>query len=277
MNLKITTAILFAVWVASSLFAQDQDRQLFFANGKIMSNLALQRVEGNTVTVANGACYEHISFKGKEENDPKNEQIFNWPAYTLFSRSPQWKAMAGFPSEEVEAKKPPANSGKIVGEFLVGSVCGALGSLMLASIGSALIGPQDGEDPGMVGGIIGGGIGMTVGSSLGVYLIGNRGTETGSYQSALLGSAAGMLILVAASPDPDNAGFWIGAFILPSLGGVIGFNSTRQYRTPHTGGSAIINLENGAMRLAAPVICSRGSASGRRALTHNLDLIRFSF
>jgi hypothetical protein len=166
---------------------------------------------------------------------------------------------------------------KILGEFFVGGIGGIAGSFVLALIGAATIGPHNGEDPGLYGAIAGTIVGSTFGSSMGVYLIGNRRDERGSYWATLLGSTVGTVIFLALSQDPDDANFWIALYALPALGGTIGFNESRRHKMHPATSRAIINFKHGEIRAAFPEIYFTSDAFAGRNSIKNIDLVRVHF
>jgi hypothetical protein len=131
----------------------------------------------------------------------------------------------------VRTGTPPLSGGRLVGQIAVG---GALG-IVVGGIGGGMLGyaldPKQGcrDFCGLGGFVLGGTIGMVLLTPAGVYLAGSTGGQTGSYGAALagaaLGAATGIALSIAAeSPAP----FLIG----PTIGAVIGFNSTRRWAQP---------------------------------------------
>jgi hypothetical protein len=185
---------------------------------------------------------------------------------TFGSTSPEIRQSSG--------PTPNINISRISGEFAAGGVFGFLLSYVFAGIGYKTIGLQDEEDSGMLGAFVGFFAGAAVGSSFGVYIIGNIGNQTGSYGATLLGSTLGIGISLITLSDPDDSAFWIKLYTLPALGGIMGFNASRRYKTMPASGSAIINLKDGRMDLAVPIIYFRPSPFDRRMLIQNIDLVR---
>jgi hypothetical protein len=188
------------------------------------------------------------------------------------------------------SKKPPLKSEKIGLEFLVGGASGLVGSIVGAFSGGLLtLGfnnevtiDEIGEI--IVGALIGGTVGLTAGSSLGVYLIGKRGNETGSYWTTLLSSTGGLAAWLAITAiflhydyEIPSGLWWTGLYVLPTAGGVIGFNLTRRYKTSLTSNTALLNFRGGQIRFAVPTIyfCLNPLAQGD--LIKNIDLVEARF
>jgi len=99
----------------------------------------------------------------------------------------------------------------------------ALGlSVGFALVGSAVVGPHGGEDPGLVGAVGGFFAGAAVGSAVGVHLAARTLKLPARFWEALGGGAAGTLLVLALSLDPDEPSFWIGAYALPVAGAILG-------------------------------------------------------
>jgi len=181
-------------------------------------------------------------------------------------------------------EKPPLRGGRIAGEIGAGAGCGILAGSVGFLIGAAITPAgegQFGELKKVGGGGIGFFIGYPLGNSIGVYLVGNRGNETGSFGTTLLGSMAGMVAaLLPIIIFQDDYPGWIGLpafFGLPIAGGIIGFNMTRSYKSPHNSGTAFINFRNGHIRLAIPAVYFRPNPLDKGDFIQTIDLVKARF
>jgi hypothetical protein len=181
-------------------------------------------------------------------------------------------------------EKPPLRSERIVGEIGVGTGCGILAGGIGFAIGAAITPAgegQFGDLEKLAGGGIGFLIGYPLGNSIGVYLVGNSGNETGSFGTTLLGSMAGMVAaMLPIIIFQDDLPGWVGLpalFGFPIAGGVIGFNMTRSYKSPHDSGTALINFRDGQIKLATPTIYFRPNPFDKGDLIQNINLVKARF
>ncbi len=188
------------------------------------------------------------------------------------------------PNNGIECEAPQSSGStpnlsivRISGQFLAG----ILMSTGFSVIGEKTIGSHDGEDSGLLGAIVGVLGGAVVGSSLGVYIIGNIGDQTGSYVATLLGSTLGMGlgmgVSLAMSSELDNVSPLIILCTLPTLSGIMGFNSSLRYKKTPASGSAIINLKDSRMSLGIPRIYFRLNPFDRMSMIQNIDLVQVDF
>lgn len=115
----------------------------------------------------------------------------------------------------------PFASEPILAEAAAGSLMALGMSLGMAHVGSALLGPKGGEDPGLAGALVGFAAGLVLGSSLGVHLVARGYRLPARYEEALAGALAGVLLLPAVPIDLDRAGSWIAIFAVPTATAVI--------------------------------------------------------
>jgi hypothetical protein len=182
-------------------------------------------------------------------------------------------------------EKPPLKGGKIACEIGAGAGCGILAGALGFLIGAAVTPAGEGQF-GELNKVGGGGIGFIIGyplgNSIGIYLVGNRDSETGSFGTTLLGSMLGMVAATALSPVmfQDDFPRWIALpvfFSLPITGGIIGFSMTRSYRSPLDSGTAFLNIRNGHMRIASPAIYFRLNPLHNSELIPNICLVKVRF
>ena len=172
--------------------------------------------------------------------------------------------------------RPPLTAGKVAGEFLGGTAGGVLSCLVAFAAISANL--PDGDGLENVGIAVGAGF-MTLsafplGNSLGIYLAGIDSEVTGSYWMTMTGSlvgslgAAGVLWWLEVRPES-----WWAPVILPTAGGIIGFNLTRRYRD-----SPAEHTEKTSMRYRQP---GPGGYPGlpqyQRGETHYLNIVDIRF
>jgi hypothetical protein len=138
-------------------------------------------------------------------------------------------------SREEARERPPLSSMRIAEEVLGGTLAGTLGGVAALAAAMAIDAPRDTFLIVSTGA-------WAIGSGGAVYLFGNMGDQTGSFSATMLGSAAGVGIVVAFSwvsaylgndlydTNPD---LWVVAalvsILLPPTGATIGFNLTRRY------------------------------------------------
>lgn len=110
-------------------------------------------------------------------------------------------------------------------------------------------------------------VGLVSGGSAGVYWVGNRANETGSFASTALGFVVGGALVTALIQDAetgDEDALVIPAILLPPIGAAVGFNATRRYDTPPTAFAPArdndptsISRRGNARRFAANVLSAR--------------------
>ncbi|MFH1941952.1 MAG: hypothetical protein ABIL68_07580 [bacterium] len=128
-----------------------------------------------------------------------------------------------------------APGGFVVGsQLLIGGMCGFLGGIVGGGIGVAteiLLTGNKYELSGIMGFLIGGSLGLVFGSAGGVYAIGYRFDQGGSFWAALGGSALGLVIGFAFDTDLSD-GPSVLFFIAPALGAVTGYHLTIKSKEP---------------------------------------------
>jgi hypothetical protein len=129
--------------------------------------------------------------------------------------------------------KPEANFDDMIGQFVGGNLAGGLFGLGGALLGSAIdkgIGKSHGEYAGFAGLLYGFVAGHCAGSIIGVYGIGSSKNVAGDVGATILGgvlgTGAGILTLYNV---PSPAVGW-STLAFPTVGAMIGFNSTLQYK-----------------------------------------------
>lgn len=173
---------------------------------------------------------------------------------------------------------PPLNRKKIAGEILAGDIGGFIGFVGSFRLGMAVFGEEGwilAAYLAMVGG--------PIGASFGVYLVGNLGNETGSFNSTMRGSFAGYVGIVGLSlliplinDEPANFIPYL-ALTLTSVGATIGFNRTRRYKITTTESeTGLINFRNGRMAFAVPTVSIHPNPFLKGDFIHTIDLIKIS-
>ena len=143
------------------------------------------------------------------------------------------------------------NFTKIMAGVGAGFVVGIAGGY----IGYALEGCNGGgEFCGLAGLVIGGLIGYHLGTPYGVYKVGNRNNEDGSYTAALFSGIAGHLVGIAALTILPNTATGIFWFISAPIGATIGYNRSRKFQSNDRQGTSLINLNSGEIKIATPMI-----------------------
>jgi hypothetical protein len=189
----------------------------------------------------------------------------------------------------------PLKAGKVAGEILAGGLAGGglgvAGGFIGAGIKVGLFPDNVTPIGDLLGLYIGFPIGYTIGCSLGVYWVGSRGDETGSYLATLGGSILGSTVsfanIIALWHGSNLWGnlWWHGVnlseqvgvitfFSGPLIGALIGFNATRKKRSSFEPGDALLNFNEGKMCLAIPPISLRLRHS---ELIQRVDLVKVSF
>lgn len=175
-------------------------------------------------------------------------------------------------------EKPPLNPKRIAGELLVG---GAGGTLMSYGMGFGFYALTYSEGIGYFGFCIG----QAIGSSIGVYWFGTEENETHSYKSTLLwssvGAAIGTLFFIESFEVQDTPVLSIlyqGLFYgLPTIGGVIGFNKTRKYRSLGETGTALIEFTETQTNLSVPTVYFEPNPFDKSDFIQTINLIKVSF
>lgn len=176
-------------------------------------------------------------------------------------------------------KKYQKNTGKIIGEVLLGSI----GSISVGAFG-AITGFSMANDEGWFAGykeaILGYVIGSTLGSSLGVCIIGTSGNETGSFGTTLggsiLGTAIGIGLLYISVEDNATMGF-ISFTLAQSAGATIAFNVSARKRDYIIPDYAILHFRKGKLNFSYPKIqlTSHPLQPGQLIKTVNLVSLEF--
>ena len=140
---------------------------------------------------------------------------------------------------------------KVIAGVGAGFVVGIAGAL----IGFGLEDCSNGDEfCGFGGTLIGGLIGYHLGTPYGVYKVGNRSNENGSYAAAFLGGIAGHVTGIAALTVAPNIGTGVYWFVSAPIGATIGYNMSRKSKSKDRQGTALINLNGRQIELATPMI-----------------------
>lgn len=142
--------------------------------------------------------------------------------------------------------RPDLEPARVVGELFAGAYAGIAGYFIGTWAGSVLADalPTESQDTKEKIGFVFGASGAALATAASVAAVGNIGNQTGSYPTALAGTAAGIAagVLVnqliyghARLPTETSSSRmrWVSASIealLPSLGATIAFNSTRRFK-----------------------------------------------
>ena len=151
-------------------------------------------------------------------------QIINnpyWPNFIEVYDKVSNDFFTNMPVKQSGVHRNNNNFTKIMAGVGAGFVVGIAGAL----IGSAIVGGE--SERYFEGALIGGLIAYHLGTPYGVYKVGNRSNENGSYAAAFLGGIAGHLIGIAALTVSQNAAvgiFWFGS---APIGATIGYNRSR--------------------------------------------------
>lgn len=138
--------------------------------------------------------------------------------------------------EKLQDSLPPVSKGRIVSEFFIGNIIGVGGIIPGYLIGAA-IGPLSGHNQLSVSGagLITAFVTYPLALAYGVYIIGNIGIEEGSYWSTFWGTICGVGVGIglnsAANYVNNSKTLYTIPFLCPSVGAIIGFNSSRRLET----------------------------------------------
>lgn len=151
-------------------------------------------------------------------------------------------------NEKQAHQKPPRNLGRIACEILTGAATAsalAYSSLYVVGYGAKIAGWGEGCMGGLAVLAI---IGCVVppfyvlGGAIGVYFVGSRGNETGSFLATLGGSLLGLFVMailyfyIKAAEDMmlgiEKIVLWPLVFIAAPIIATLGFNLTRRYKEP---------------------------------------------
>jgi len=91
-------------------------------------------------------------------------------------------------------------------------------------------------------------IGTSLGSSVGVYGAGLTKTETGSFKRTLLGSFIGFPFGIVLA----NKSAFSSLFICPTIGAVIGFNSSRRYKSTQEFHKSLLTINKNRIYFGFP-------------------------
>ncbi len=161
------------------------------------------------------------------------------------------------------SEKPPLNSATVLMEIVIGTLSGGLIGFAGATIGVEIAeaSEPDALFPSMDGAILGFVLAYPLGSAVGVFGVGDNEKETGSFAATLAGSYITAL-----------------AFVLPApIGATFGFNATRKYRPTPIPETGVINYQEGKLTLGVPTIRTNTHSFDRKALKHNINLVKVKF
>lgn len=134
-----------------------------------------------------------------------------------------------------EGAKPPLSEGRIAGEFFVGVVGGTVVGIIPAILFYTcypINRANDGEEWRLFGiALVYLPIGYAIGSAIGVYLVGNRGNQTGSFTYTLVGASLAGIGCLAAAFLSNSFGFIPVILIAAPAVATIVFNWMRRYKT----------------------------------------------
>ncbi len=138
--------------------------------------------------------------------------------------------------EKSKDSLPPVSTGKIFAEFFGGNTIGFGLSLVGGAVGAGIgdiikTKPKDIYLPATIGILLS----YPFSVAYGVYVIGNIGVEDGSYWSTFQGTLWGVGVALSlgaiGSKLHDNPTLYGIAVFCPSIGAIIGFNSSRRLET----------------------------------------------
>ena len=151
-------------------------------------------------------------------------QIINnpyWPNFIEVYDKVSNDFFTNMPVKQSGVHRNNNNFTKIMAGGGAGFVVGIVGAL----IGSAIVGGESERE--FEGVFIGGLIAYHLGTPYGVYKVGNRRNENGSYAAAFLGGIAGHVTGIAALTVAPNIGTGVYWFVSAPIGATIGYNISR--------------------------------------------------
>jgi hypothetical protein len=188
---------------------------------------------------------------------------------------------AEFKAPFFQNEKPPASSGRIIGEILAGGA----GGLALGYAGLRLAAANCSSND--LGDLIAcsyfavltGAAGYWLGTAGGVYLVGNTGDQTGSFYAALFGTFSGALVggVVGRVLLKDKPAGTVIFAAGPPIFAALVFNSGRRYKDSAGSGFGFINVREGRIAVAVPAVCFRPHPFDGRTLTQNVNLMSINF
>jgi hypothetical protein len=170
----------------------------------------------------------------------------------------------------LEAGRPPVKTGKVAAQVLAG--VGVTAGMLTLSILTASESTLDDDEAMRRRAAAWEAFGGAALAPLVVYLIGNHGPQQGAlgktYLYGVVGAAAGgLLFYLAFESDTETLGILalVGSALAPAIGAVIGYNASRRYDPPPPARAALLNVEQGKLRLGLPVPGFFVSGPGRRS------------
>jgi hypothetical protein len=145
--------------------------------------------------------------------------------------------------EKQARQKPPLSVGRIAGEILAGTAAGFVVAVLATYV---LLAGSGGDCMGfgrLAFGLFVFPIVYGPGSGVGVYLVGKRGRQTGSFLWTLGCGFAGVLVIMGMGgvihsdwlywvPSMPYWAFVLLVLLIPPILATLGFNATRRYREP---------------------------------------------
>ncbi|MBN2198388.1 MAG: hypothetical protein JW747_00900 [Candidatus Aminicenantes bacterium] len=193
-----------------------------------------------------------------------------------FSSSLFWLNEEGAGKTKAKVERPPLNWGRVAGEIAVGGLSGYIAGFGFASL-AYLASGKEGGDAWVAAGYSAL-IGLSIGSALGVYFIGTRGKETGSFIATLLGSIIGfagpMLIFPRDRLDRVSVVFILAS---SSVGATIAFNMSRRYKTNPALSEALVGFRDGKLTINFPAVSLQPSSYAKGIFNFRASLAAVEF
>ena len=175
--------------------------------------------------------------------------------------------------------KPPLSEVKVFGEFIAGSVLGTALGLGAAHVGTRITynGRWFSDLPGA---IIGFALAYPLGCALGVYSVGNIGSTTGSFASALSAAYGGLFVgaigAYAINRVSRSASILV-VLATPPLLATFAFNKSRRFKHQPATSVSLLNSKDGKMHLGLPAILVLPGIPGSSNLDWMVNLASVEF
>ena len=172
--------------------------------------------------------------------------------------------------------RPPVSGPRVARQMLAGVFGGAISAVGGGAAGLLIAGNSGSLESTIQTTVAFAGAGYWLGAATCVYWAGDADEVTGSYATTLAAAGAsivlGALLLDATSGSTPAVAFLA---LAPTAAATLAFNLTRRWKDPRAHTSAFLNIRDGEIEIAPPVVAMRATREGQRM--HYVTLFEHHF